>query len=163
MTTTQERPVVVPPLESVLDARRPPRPAVRWLGWTVGVALVAAIAVLTILALQEPTGESFESLYEAESELSLGAVHVAGYETPQRWVGNSDMTLEEFEMMIMDAWVADAVYEAATESFEELYEAESGLALGAVHEPGYEPPLRFVGESDGTLEEFEAGLIPTAE
>lgn len=42
------------------------------------------------------------------------------------------------------------------ESFEEIYEAESGLALGAIHEPGFEPTTYFVGQSDGTLEEFEA-------
>jgi len=42
------------------------------------------------------------------------------------------------------------------ESFEELYEAESGLVLGAIHEAGFEPTTYFIGESDGTLEEFEA-------
>lgn len=42
------------------------------------------------------------------------------------------------------------------DSFEELYEAESGLALGAIHEPGFEPTTYFIGQSDGTLEELEA-------
>jgi hypothetical protein len=41
------------------------------------------------------------------------------------------------------------------ESFDEIYEAGSPLAYGAVHEPGFEIAPRWVGESGPTLEEIE--------
>lgn len=160
MTLTTDRPAVLPPVEKVHEpevqpAPRPPRKPVRWLGWTLGLLIVAVGATFAVMALT--AGESFEELYEAESELVLGAIHEPGYVAPVRWVGESDMTLEEFEAMTMDNWVTEYIYQSTFDTFETLYEAESGLVLGPIHMPGYEAPQRWIGESDGTLEEFEAG------
>lgn len=156
MTLTRDRTVVLPPREKTPE--RPPRPSrtpVRWLGWTFAALVVAAGATLVVLAMLG--GETFEEMYEAESPLAMGAIHEPGYVMPQRWVGESDMTLEEFEIMTMDAWVAEYFFLTTTDTFETLYEAESGLAIGAIHEPGFDMPVRWVGESDGTLEELELG------
>lgn len=72
------------------------RTRVRMLGWTLGLLVVAAGATLVVLAMLG--GESFEEMYEAESGLAIGAIHAPGYVAPQRWIGESDMTLEEFEL-----------------------------------------------------------------
>ena len=154
MTLTEHRTVVLPPKEKAPEVR-PPRTPVRWLGWTFGLLVVAAGAVLVVLAMVQG-GESFEELYEAESGLALGAIHEAGFESTTYFVGQSDMTLEEFEMMILDPWVKEYMF--LGEPFESVYEAGSGLTLGAIHEPGFVPTTYFVGLSGGTLEEFEAGL-----
>ena len=156
MTLTKERTVVIPPREKAPE--RPPRKPVRWLGWTFGLLVVGAGATLIVLAMLGVGSETFEELYEAESGVAIGAIHEPGYVMPQRWVGESDMTLEEFELMTLDPWVAEYFFLQHADTFETLYEAGSGLAIGAIHEPGYVMPQRWVGESDMTLEEFEAGL-----
>ena len=156
MTLTEERTVVLPPKQKIPEIR-PPRTPVRWLGWTLGLLVVAAGAVLVVLAMVQG-GESFEELYEAESGLAIGAIHEPGFEPTTYHIGQSDMTLEEFEMMTMDSWVKEYFYLTTTDTFETLYEAGSGLTLGAIHEPGFVPTTYFIGQSDMTLEEFEAGV-----
>ncbi len=150
MTLTRERPVVTP------TQKIPPRPTrtpVRWLGWMVGFLVVAAGAALVVMAFNG--GESFEELYEAESGLTIGQIHEPGYEAPTWFVGQSDMTLEEFEALMLDEWVADYLAESQYGRFEA---GESYFVPGAIHEPGYEAPTLWIGQSDMTLEEFEASL-----
>ena len=61
-------------------------------------------------------------------------------------------------MVIIGAGVLVAVLmmRSDSEPFAEIYEAESPLSYGAVHEPGFDVGFRWGGESDGMLEEFEA-------
>jgi hypothetical protein len=161
MTILKERPIVkdrpaAPVREKVGAPRKPPvrprRRPVRWIEWSI-VFVVAAMAVTAYLLTRdgwtagEPV-EAFEDVYEAESGLSYGARHDPTFALAPRWVGESDMTLEEFE--------------ATLNTFENIYEAESGLSYGARHAPGFTVTPRWVGESDFTLEEFEAVFEPFA-
>ena len=70
---------------------------------------------------------------------------------PVRWIAWS------FSILVLAAAAITALVmtRGGEEAFADLYEAESPLAYGAVHEPGFTVAPRWVGESGPTLEEFE--------
>jgi len=88
--------------------RQPPTGAgtpVRWIAWTFSILVVAAAAIAALVLAAETT-EPFDAVYENGSPLAFGAVHESGIDPGVRWIGESDMTLEEFEMF--------RAYEAST-------------------------------------------------
>ena len=142
-TSLKERPGVAEREITVRPPATPKRPRrlVRWIEYSAVALVVAAASIAAVIAL---TGDDDGAVPfdEAQSLLIMGDRHTADFEVAPRWVGESDMTLAEFE--------------AVFDGFGTLYEAQSPLSIGERHEPGFEVSMRMVFESDGTLEEFEA-------
>lgn len=138
-TAVTERPAIKvrPPA-----APKRPRKLIRWIEYAAVAVVVAAASIVGVIML---TGDD-EALpfdVEAGSLLIIGERHInPDFEISSRWVGESDVTLEEFQ--------------ARFDSFGTLYEAESLVVIGSRHLPGFELAPRFLGESDMTLEEYEA-------
>jgi hypothetical protein len=110
MSVLERHPELKEPMEQI-EFRAPQEPPrdddkpVRWIAWTFSILVVAAAAIAALIIASETT-EPFDSIYENGSPLAYGAVHESGIDVGFRWVGESDMTLEEFEMF--------AAYEATT-------------------------------------------------
>ena len=106
MSVLERHPELKEPMEQIefRTPEEPPRDSdkpVRWIAWTFSILVVAAAALI----LTSDTTEPFDSIYENGSPLAYGAVHEPGFDVGFRWIGESDMTLEEFEMF--------ATYEAS--------------------------------------------------
>ena len=128
-----ERIEVEPPSEPPRDSGRP----VRWIAWTFSILVIAAAAIAALIIASDTT-ESFESIYENGSPLASGAVHEPGFDVGFRWVGDSDMTLEEFEMF--------QAYEASTGEADRVFDRYAV-------EPGFTPAelealQASIGEAD---------------
>jgi hypothetical protein len=106
-----------PPTEPPSDSEKP----VRWIAWTFSILVVAAAAIAALILAGETT-EPFDEIYESGSGLAYGAVHEPGFEVGFRWAGESDMTLEEFDMF--------QAYEASVGEADRVFEryiVESGF------------------------------------
>lgn len=146
MTVLEKRPQVQEPVRR--EERPPPEPVttrpVRWIAWTFSIIILAGAAIAAVLLTRDTT-EPFESIYEAESGLSYGAVHEPGFDVGFRWVGASDMTLEEFEMF--------QAYEASTGEADRILERY--IPAGAGFMPRQLDALQAsVGEADRVLERY---------
>ena len=99
MTTLQKRPQLKEPMRRAESEppKQPPQRPVRWIAWTFSIIVLAAAAIAALILASDST-EPFDELYEAASPLTYGAVHEPGFDVGFRWVGESDMTLEEYEM-----------------------------------------------------------------
>ena len=100
MTTLERRPQqkeAMRRFELKSPTSPPPRP-VRWIAWTFSIIVLAAAAIAALVLASDST-EPFEEIYEAGSPLAYGAVHEPGFEVGFRWGGESDMTLEEYEII----------------------------------------------------------------
>ena len=119
------------------------RKLINWIEYSAVIIVVGAAAIIGVVMLRSGSDEALPFDVEAGSGLIIGQRHIdPGFSVEPRFVGESDMTLAEFE--------------ATFDGFGTLYEAESGLSIGPRHETGFSVDQRIVGESDMTLEEFQA-------
>ena len=145
MSVLERHPELKEPMEQI-EFRAPQEPPrddekpVRWIAWTFSILVIAAAAIAALILASETT-EPFDAIYENGSPLAYGAVHEPGFDVGFRWIGESDMTLEEFEMF--------RAYEASTGEADQVLIQTVGPVTPRMFTPEELATLQAsVGEAD---------------